>query len=821
MIVPPQDISISHPLGSAKLLQYTHIIENAGDGPLELIPNYNPATNTATAVQNVYALDAAGNWSMGSSVPVSGVFTFHAIHNHYHYPLASYGLYGVNGDGSVGAPLALSSKIGYCIAENTFVEHLAHTTGPHYDQNTCGNPTAVRGIAVGYGDQYDWNDYDQSIDITNLPDGTYWFVSVADPNHYLQQKNQTSHVASLLLKIAGDVVSVQQPPPPPPAPIIDQYTTVDSKTQTATAPPVVVTSPNQLLLAFAASDGPADGPQTIAISGGGLNWTLVRRSNSQGGTSEIWSAVAPNAGASVAATSAMTVPGHQSLAVVTLKGTAAVGATASASASSGAPAATLSTTSAGSWVFAVGNDWDHALPRALGPNQTMVHQWVDDPVNDTFWSQATSAAIPNAGTSVQMNDTAPTTDRWNLAAVEVVTNPAGSSPPVISAVTASAITSNSAIIMWTTDKPATTQVAYGLTLPYGTSTSLDGNLVTTHSQTLTDLMPNALYHYQVKSADTTNALATSSDFTFTTLASTTPPVIGNVAARNLMPSSALVDWTTDRPATSQVDFGTTFAYGSSTTLDSSLVTLHSQYLRGLSANTLYHYRVRSVDSSGSAATSDDHTFTTPSFATISIDRTVFQDGRDTVTTPSFSVTPSEVMLAFVASDGPAGGPQSVTISGGGVTWTLVRRANDQAGTAEVWRASQASQVAMITVTSTQSVGGYDQSLTVVLLAGVAGVGTSAASSAPSGAPSVTLTTTQPGSWVSGVGHDWDSATPRTLGPDQAMLHQWVDTAPADTFWTQSVSAPVQAANATVQLNDVAPTNDRWNFTSVEVLAATT
>jgi len=186
----------------------------------------------------------------------------------------------------------------------------------------------------------------------------------------------------------------------------------------ATAPPVVVTSPNQLLLAFAASDGPADGPQTIAISGGGLNWTLVRRSNSQGGTSEIWSAVAPNAGASVAATSAMTVPGHQSLAVVTLKGTAAVGATASASASSGAPAATLSTTSAGSWVFAVGNDWDHALPRALGPNQTMVHQWVDDPVNDTFWSQATSAAIPNAGRQRRKNwapgwcsSTSPTTPR--------------------------------------------------------------------------------------------------------------------------------------------------------------------------------------------------------------------------------------------------------------------------------------------------------------------------------------------------------------------------------------------------------------------------
>jgi hypothetical protein len=76
-------------------------------------------------------------------------------------------------------------------------------------------------------------------------------------------------------------------------------------------------------------------------------------------------------------------------------------------------------------------------------------------------------------------------------------------------------------------------------------------------------------------------------------------------------SGTTVSWTTDEPATSQVEYGTTPAYGSSTTLDASLATSHSQSLPGLSPSTLYHYRVKSRDAGGNLATSGDFTFTTP------------------------------------------------------------------------------------------------------------------------------------------------------------------------------------------------------------------
>ena len=87
---------------------------------------------------------------------------------------------------------------------------------------------------------------------------------------------------------------------------------------------------------------------------------------------------------------------------------------------------------------------------------------------------------------------------------------------------------------------------------------------------------------------------------------TTPPAISSVAA-----SGSTVSWTTDEPATSQVEYGTSTAYGSSTTLDGALVTSHSQSLSSLSPSTTYHYRVKSRDAAGNLATSGDFTFTTP------------------------------------------------------------------------------------------------------------------------------------------------------------------------------------------------------------------
>jgi len=93
-------------------------------------------------------------------------------------------------------------------------------------------------------------------------------------------------------------------------------------------------------------------------------------------------------------------------------------------------------------------------------------------------------------------------------------------------------------------------------------------------------------------------------------ADTTPPVISGVAAGSASSSSATVTWTTDEASDSQVEYGLTSSYGSTSALSSSLVVSHGMTLSGLAGATTYHYRVKSRDAAGNLATSADFTFTT-------------------------------------------------------------------------------------------------------------------------------------------------------------------------------------------------------------------
>lgn len=88
------------------------------------------------------------------------------------------------------------------------------------------------------------------------------------------------------------------------------------------------------------------------------------------------------------------------------------------------------------------------------------------------------------------------------------------------------------------------------------------------------------------------------------------PVISNVKASNITSSSAKITWNTDKPAKSQVSYGKTSSYGTTTPQTFSYVTSHSVSLSGLSAGTGYHYKVTSVSEDGGSASSGDNTFVT-------------------------------------------------------------------------------------------------------------------------------------------------------------------------------------------------------------------
>jgi hypothetical protein len=66
----------------------------------------------------------------------------------------------------------------------------------------------------------------------------------------------------------------------------------------------------------------------------------------------------------------------------------------------------------------VGNDWDEAVARTLPAGQTLVDQYLAA-VGDTFWVQRQDSATI-AGQRVTISAAAPSGDRWNLAAIEIL-----------------------------------------------------------------------------------------------------------------------------------------------------------------------------------------------------------------------------------------------------------------------------------------------------------------------------------------------------------------------------------------------------------------
>jgi hypothetical protein len=210
---------------------------------------------------------------------------------------------------------------------------------------------------------------------------------------------------------------------------IDQVESTDksSSASSITSPSFSTTAANELLLAFVSADAKSAGITVTGVTGASLTWALVQRTNVQMGTAEIWRAFAPSTLSSVSVKASLSQSVPASITVVSFtgvdtsgtNGSGAIGATGTGNANPGAPTASLVTTRNGSWVFEVGNDWDEAISRTLGPNQTMVHQYLAT-VGDTYWVQRQNAPTPSSGTTITINDTAPTTDRYNLSVVEVL-----------------------------------------------------------------------------------------------------------------------------------------------------------------------------------------------------------------------------------------------------------------------------------------------------------------------------------------------------------------------------------------------------------------
>jgi len=238
--------------------------------------------------------------------------------------------------------------------------------------------------------------------------------------------------------------------------------------------------------------------------------------------------------------------------------------------------------------------------------------------NSSYVFYVSSTDSGGAGPDISDTDNNPSgIYTFQTGAGSDITAPQITSPPTVTSTT-----NSTAVIEWQTDEPSTSAVHYGTSSgTWGNYQweNTDTSLVTTHSVTLTGLTADTQYYFRIGSTDGfNNGPTTSNEGTFTTESSgdiTAPQITSPPTVTGITQTTAVIEWQTDEPSDSVVDYGETATYDSQATLPDD-VTNHSVTLTGLTAGTAYHFQVSSTDAAGNGPTySIDTTFTTETVTT--------------------------------------------------------------------------------------------------------------------------------------------------------------------------------------------------------------
>src|SRR6266446_3167809 len=146
-------------------------------------------------------------------------------------------------------------------------------------------------------------------------------------------------------------------------------------------------------------------------------------------------------------------------------------------------------------------------------------------------------------------------------------------------------------------------------------------------------------------------------------------VITNVQNGSVTTSSSQVVWTTNVPADSSVDFGTTTAYGTSTPVNSGMVTSHQMTLSSLAAGTTYYYQVNSTDSKGNHGHGGNKFNTTGFSLSGAITPTAAGNGATVALNGATSASATADSSGNYAFAGLANGTYTIAPSHAGFTFT--------------------------------------------------------------------------------------------------------------------------------------------------------
>lgn len=193
--------------GGRRLLRFTTVIVNVGDGPFQV--RGSRATDTSPMIATQCLWD--GTTGTCQDVPTSGVVMQWSGdgHNHWHVVgLQEYVLARLD----YGVKVGTGAKTGFCFYDNTRYRSTLPDAPSSVVYTSCGSqasPTVTMGLSVGWGDTYPYYLANQWVDITTLLAGRYRLTVTADPSGWFTEKTTTNNATWVDLQIKGKGSSVR------------------------------------------------------------------------------------------------------------------------------------------------------------------------------------------------------------------------------------------------------------------------------------------------------------------------------------------------------------------------------------------------------------------------------------------------------------------------------------------------------------------------------------------------------------------------------------------------------------------------------------
>jgi hypothetical protein len=112
---------------------------------------------------------------------------------------ADYFLRAVTPGGGVGDIVATGEKVSLCMVDSAAYDRNLPGAPATSQIRSCSGPD--HGISVGWADVYpDWMDM-QWVDVTGVPNGTYWLELTLDPDNVILESNENNNTTRIMVDL--------------------------------------------------------------------------------------------------------------------------------------------------------------------------------------------------------------------------------------------------------------------------------------------------------------------------------------------------------------------------------------------------------------------------------------------------------------------------------------------------------------------------------------------------------------------------------------------------------------------------------------------